>query len=320
MLVVVALGGNAISQRNAGGSAAEQRDALRRASAGLADLVAAGHRLVVTHGNGPQVGALLLQQRSTRDVPSMPLDVLVAQTQGQLGYLLTQELGAALRGRGLSRPVVGLLTQVVVDAEDPGFGAPDKPVGPSYTATELEHLIGQAPPGHAGPWSAAGAVYRRVGQGAWRRVVASPQPLDVVEIDAIAAVLASGAIPVCGGGGGVAAIRDAGVLRGAEAVVDKDRTAALLTRLLGADALLILTDVDRVRLDYGGPDERAVAHLTPEEAEAALAAGEFPAGSMGPKVAAAADVAARGGLALIGSLGDAVAVLEGRAGTRIAPG
>lgn len=318
MLVVVALGGNAIHAEGSVGTADEQRRAVRAAAVGLVEMVAAGHRLVVTHGNGPQVGALLLQQRASLELPPMPLDVLVAQTQGQLGYVLAQELGTALRARGQARDVVSMLTQVVVDPDDPGFSTPDKPVGPRYTSTELEHLTGVAPPASGQPLAAGGAVYRQVGRAQWRRVVASPQPLDVVEIGAVEAICEHGAIPVCAGGGGVPVTREAGVLRGVEAVVDKDRTAALLTRLIGADALLILTDVDRVLLGYGTGAERAVESLTPEEASDHLAAGEFPAGSMGPKVAAALDVAARGGVAMIGSLSRPVDVLEGRAGTRVA--
>lgn len=317
MLVVVAIGGNAIAAGGRSvGTVGEQRGAVRHATAGLAELVAQGHRLVLTHGNGPQVGALLLQQRASRDLPAMPLDVLVAQTQGLLGYLLAQQLASTLRERGITREVVTLLTQVVVDRGDPAFATPDKPVGPTYTATELEHLTGIAPPPSGTPHTVDGAVYGLV-PGGWRRVVASPQPLDVVEIGAIAAVVERGGVPVCAGGGGVPVTREAGALCGVEAVIDKDRTAALLTRLLGADALLILTDVDRVRLGFGTPSERPVECMTPEEASGHLAAGEFPPGSMGPKVASALDVATRGGLAMIGSLSDALGVLEGRSGTRI---
>jgi carbamate kinase len=316
MRVVVALGGNAILRKGARGTADEQRDAVRSACAQLTDLVGAGHELILTHGNGPQVGRLLIQQRSAaHEVPAMPLDLLGAQTQGLLGVLLQQQFGNELRARGLERPVVTVVTQVLVDADDPAFGAPDKPVGPHYTETELEFLTGTAVP--AGEvWTPAREVFRKVEGGTWRRVVASPQPLDIVEAVSIRALVGAGVIPVCGGGGGMPVKHEGRALVGVEAVIDKDRTAALLTRLVEADALLVLTDVEEVRLGYGTPEERGVRELSPEEVRKHLADGQFPAGSMGPKVAAAADVAARGGVAVISSLARAADALAGRAGTR----
>lgn len=310
MRVVAAVGGNAIGS----GSPQDQRRALRHASRQLAELVAAGHQLLLTHGNGPQVGALLVQQRLARqEVVAQPLDVLGAQTQGQLGYLLQQELGAALRARGLGRSVVTVVTQVVVDADDPAFSAPDKPVGPHYTATELEHRadrrIGTEP-----FVQLDGVSYRRLEGGTWRRVVPSPPPLDVVEAAPVRALLDAGSVPICGGGGGVPVGHDG---RGLEAVVDKDRTAALLCRLVDADALLILTDVDRVALDFGTPRQRWLDQLDAGDARRLLADGQFPPGSMGPKVAAAAEVAERGGRAVIASLERAADALAGRAGTLV---
>ncbi len=325
--IVVALGGNAILAKGARGSADEQRATVRRACDGLAALVAAGHELVVTHGNGPQVGRMLIQQRAAQlEVPSMPLDVLDAQTQGQIGYLLQQQLGNALRERGAQRPVVALVTQVVVDPDDPAFASPDNPLGPHFTETELEFRVqrgdGDSSGGpSAAAWVVDGDAYRKVDGGTWRRVVPSPRPLDVVEGDAVARLLEAGVVPVCAGGGGCPVARhDDGTLAGVEAVVDKDRTAALLTRLVSADTLLILTDVEQVALGYGTDAERPLRSATPAEVRRLLADGEFPAGSMGPKVAAAAEVAEHGGRAVITSLDRAADALAGRAGTTIAAG
>lgn len=329
MRVVAALGGNALLPTASASpraltprsSVTDQRAAMRVACGQLADLVDAGHELVVTHGNGPQVGFLMIQQRAAEhEVPAMPLDVLGAQTQGALGYLLQQELGAVLRRRGQSRPIATVVTQVVVDPEDPAFASPDKPVGPRFTGTELEHRTGRMI-GAETDLDIDGARWRKGDGGAWRRVVASPQPLDICEAAAVRALLAAGIIPVCAGGGGapVARSHDGNGLAGVEAVIDKDRTAALLCRLVQADALLILTEVDRVAIDFGTAQVRFIDRMTPEEASALLAAGQFPAGSMGPKVAAAIDVANRGGLAVITSLDRAVEALAGRAGTTIAP-
>lgn len=327
MRVVVALGGNAILAKGAKGLASEQRETVRRACSELVELVADGHELVVTHGNGPQVGRMLIQQRAAElEVPPMPLDVLDAQTQGQIGYLLQQQLGNVLRARGLDRPVAALLTQVVVDPADPAFDTPDKPVGPHYTETELEFLAQRASSDDRERHGAArrvvdGAVYHKVDGGTWRRVVASPQPLDVVEADAVRRLLTAGILPICAGGGGCPVARGGGEtgrdLVGVEAVIDKDRTAALLTRLVDADALLVLTDVEQVLLDHGTDRERPLDKATPEEARELLAQGQFPAGSMGPKVAAAVDVAARGGRAVITSLDCAADALRGAAGTQI---
>ena len=322
MRVVVALGGNAILRKGARGTAAEQRETIRNACAQLVDLVERGHELVLTHGNGPQVGRLLIQQRlAEREIPPMPLDVLDAQTQGALGYLLQQQLGNVMRAHGLMRDVVGVVTQVVVDPDDPAFAAPDKPVGPHYTEIELEHRLDVL--GVAGDEITVDAeTYRKVDGRSWRRVVASPQPIDIIEIAAVRALLEAGVIPICAGGGGAPVIRGADGdgprdLAGIEAVVDKDRTAALLTRQLGADVLLVLTDVERVAVGYGTPSQRWLDRLDPEEAGRLLATGEFPAGSMGPKVAAAVDVAARGGRAVITSLNRAADAVDGNAGTQV---
>lgn len=322
MRVVVALGGNAILPAGPPrGTAEEQRATIAVAAGGLAGLIAAGHELVVTHGNGPQVGRLMVQQRAAEiEVVPLPLDVLGAQTQGALGYLVQQQLGPALRAAGVSRTVATVVTQVVADPGDPAFDRPDKPVGPHYTEAELEVLAARAGTVLAGPppkdLTIDGARYRRAGA-TWRRVVASPVPLEVVELPAVQALLAAGVVPVCAGGGGAPVARRGDAVEGLEAVIDKDRTAALLARLLDADALLILTDVDRVVLGFGTDDARPLDRLTAAEARRHLADGTFPAGSMGPKVAAAIEVAEAGLIAVITSLDQAGDALAGRAGTRV---
>ena len=323
--IVVALGGNAILAKGARGSVAEQRETVRTACDQLVGLVADGHELVVTHGNGPQVGRMLVQQRAAQlEVPPMPLDVLDAQTQGQIGYLLAQQLGNALRAAQLHHPVAAVVTQVVVDPGDPAFGTPDKPVGPRYTETELEFRVQRADGEDSRDgqrWQVDGEAYRLVDGGTWRRVVPSPQPLDIVEAEAVRRLLTAGILPICAGGGGCpVAIGDDGKLAGVEAVVDKDRTAALLARLVDAEVLLILTEVEQVLLDYGTDSERPLGEVSVAQARKLLDAGQFPAGSMGPKISAAADVAERGGLAVITSLGRAAEALRGNAGTRIVSG
>jgi carbamate kinase len=312
MQVVVALGGNALNPPDGTGSAEEMRQSLAGAAGALAELVAAGAALVLTHGNGPQVGRLLLQQElAALEVPPLPMDVCGAATQGQIGYLLAQALGAALRVRGLPQQVLPLVTQVVVDPADPAFGAPSKPVGPTYDTTVARALA-----------AASGHTFGEVRPGRWRRLVASPLPVGFVEADPIRLLASSGHVLVAAGGGGIPVVLDsAGGHRGIEAVVDKDRTAAALALLVGAEVLAILTEVPQVQLGWGTPDSRPVAKLSVGEARDLLAAGEFPAGSMGPKVEACCDfVAAGGGRAAIGALDRAADVVLGTAGTTFVAG
>jgi carbamate kinase len=299
MLIVVALGGNALLQRGESLDADVQRRNVDRACAVIADL-AQEHRVVVTHGNGPQVGLLALQSEAYRDVRSYPFDVLDAESEGMVGYLLQQGLDNAMP----RAKVATLLTQVVVDAYDPSFAEPTKPVGPVYledeaAALERERGWAMAPDGPVG----------------WRRVVASPRPHEIVERDTIDLLVEAGVTVICSGGGGIPVVRDeVGRLRGVEAVVDKDRSAALLARQLGADRLLLLTDVDAVYANFGRPGAQAVRRSCP----GLLRAFEFDAGSMGPKVDAASNFAtATGNPAHIGRLEDAATLLTGRAGTEI---
>lgn len=309
MRVVVALGGNALSPPRGSGSAEEMRESLLGTARALADLVADGTSLVLTHGNGPQVGRLLLQQELAADqVPPMPMDVCGALSQGQLGYLVAQSLDNELRTRGLAARVLSLVTQVVVDGRDPAFRRPSKPVGPSYErqkAQEIAHVTGH--------------VFRIQPDGRWRRVVASPRPVRLVEEGPLRALVDSGHVVVAAGGGGVPVVEHDDRLHGVEAVVDKDRTAALLAATVGADALLVLTEVPRVQVGFGTPEARQLATLDVATARSLLAAGEFPEGSMGPKVEACVGFVEAGGRAAIGSLDQAAEVLAGRAGTWFAP-
>ena len=271
------------------------------AVAALAPL-AHDHDLVITHGNGPQVGLLADEDALDPVLPHpYPFDVLGAQTQGMIGYFLLQAFENALPGH----EVVSLICQTEVAAADAAFAAPTKFVGPVYSQPEAERLA-----------AARGWQVRPDGD-AWRRVVPSPDPMAMVELATIERLLGEGALVICAGGGGIPVIRDPdGHLRGAEAVIDKDLAAALLAGSLDADALLILTDVAQVEIDYGTPDARPIGHTTPAE----LRALPFPAGSMGPKVEAACRfVEATGRQAMIGRLEDAVELLGGRVGTVVEP-
>ncbi len=311
MRIVVALGGNALLRRREPMTAEAQRANVRRAAEALAPL-ALEHALVVTHGNGPQIGLLALQQAATSGRAEsadgvFPLDVLGAQTEGMIGYLLVQALDDALPA---DRLVASLLTRVRVDAADPAFASPTKFVGPGYAdEAETRALARQR-----------GWTFRREGA-QWRRVVPSPAPLEILERPVLELLLERGVTPICAGGGGIPVCRDAaGHELGVEAVIDKDHASALLARQLGADALLLLTDVAAVQLGFGTPAARAIRRASPAQL-APLAAREFPAGSMGPKIAAACAFAeASGGFAAIGALEDAAGLLAGRCGTRIERG
>jgi carbamate kinase len=306
--IVVALGGNALIRRGEDGSTAIQRRNLLGAARALVDLERKGHELVLTHGNGPQVGFLAIEADAARSiVPPPPLDVLVAESQGQIGYLLAQALTAQFAMEGRQRAIAVVLSQTVVDPADPAFDAPTKPVGPMYdqlTATRLaaEHGWAIAPDGSG-----------------WRRVVPSPQPLEIVEASSICSLADMGAIVIASGGGGIPVSRTrSGALVGAEAVVDKDLAAVVLAVSVDADALLLLTDVPAAHIGWGGRGAIPIRRLTLEGALAGVRDGTFATGSMGPKIAAAADFVRRtGGLAAIGALDDAVGVLEGRVGTRL---
>jgi len=297
----VAVGGNALLAREEVPLAQTQEKNVAVAVGALAPL-AADHDLVITYGDGPQVGLLANESAADPVLPSpYPLDVLVAQTQGMIGYFLLQAFGNALPGR----QVASLICQTKVAADDPAFGRPTKFIGPDYPEAEARRLAGLR-----------GWQIRQDGP-AWRRVVASPEPLAIVELPVIRTLVAAGAIVICAGGGGAPVLQDGdGRLRGAEAVVDKDLSTALLARDLGADALVILTDVAHVETGYGTDAARPIGRTTP----AALRALKFPAGSMGPKVEAACRfVEATGKPAMIGRLDDAADLVRGTRGTVVQP-
>jgi carbamate kinase len=304
--VVVALGGNALSPSGGTGDVREMRAALAATAESLADLVERGVSLVVTHGNGPQVGRILLQQEyAAAQVPPMPMDVCGAQSQGQIGYLLAQTLDTALSRRGLGVRALCLVTQVVVDGRDPAFRRPTKPVGPSYDRKEAQRIARET-----------GYVFRAMPDKRWRRTVASPEPIRIVEAEPLRQIVAAGHVVVAAGGGGVPVVEVGDELHGVEAVIDKDLTASRLALLVGADQLVILTEVSRVQVGYGTAQARELTALTVAEAGALLDAGEFPAGSMGPKVRACIDFVTGGGQrAVIGALTEAHEVVFADAGT-----
>lgn len=300
MLVVAALGGNALLKRGEPLTAEVQRSNVVVAAQALAQLIRAGHSLVVTHGNGPQVGLLALQGAAYKPDEAYPLDVLGAQTEGMIGYIIEQELENALQH---DRPVATLLTQVLVDRSDPAFLHPSKFVGPVYSKAEAETR-------------AAAAGWQIAADGEhWRRVVPSPKPLEIPDLRVLKLLLEQGVVVICAGGGGIPVLRlGNGSLIGVEAVIDKDAASALLAAQLGADALLLLTDVEAVYRDFGSAQASALPRLSVAQARAL----KMPAGSMGPKVQAACDFAESGGVSGIGRLQDALAILEGRTGTCIA--
>ena len=301
MLVVIALGGNALLRRDQGLTAENQRENARIAARALAEVARAGHDLVVTHGNGPQVGLLALQGLAYKPDETYPLDMMGAETEGMIGYLIEQELENALDH---DRTVASLLTQVRVDPDDPAFASPTKFVGPVYDREEAERVADR----HG--WSIAQDGDK------WRRVVPSPAPVEIPDLKVIRLLLLHGTIVICAGGGGIPVIASPdGRLTGIEAVIDKDATSALLAEGLGADALLLLTDVDGIHRGFGTDRATRIARLAPD----AVTALDLPKGSMAPKAEAAARFASggRSRMAGIGRLSEALAILEGGAGTRI---
>jgi carbamate kinase len=300
--IVVALGGNALLRRGQPMTADAQRENVRLAASQLAP-IADGNELVISHGNGPQVGLLALQAAAYEEVEAYPLDVLGAQTEGMIGYMIEQELGNILP---FERPFASILTMIEVDPDDPAFEDPTKFIGPVYTKEEAEALAAEK-----------GWQIKPDGD-KWRRVVASPLPKRIFEIRPITWLLEKGAVVVCTGGGGIPTMYEPGTrtLVGAEVVIDKDRASALLAEELGADLFVMATDVDAVYTGWGTPDQAAIGITTPS----AVAALSLPAGSMGPKVeAAAAFVRRTGKRAAIGTLADLRALVAWERGTRFEP-
>ena len=309
-VALVAFGGNVILNSAEAGTIGEQEANSRRMCERLLTLLQRGYELVVTHGNGPQVGNLLMQNEFAREiVPTLPLDVLVAQTEGSLGYILQQELLNELRRNGIRKYVVTMITQVMVDRDDPAFANPSKPVGPFYTKEEADGLIKK----HS-HWE----VVEDSGRG-YRRIVPSPIPKRIIQSKMIRSLVYAGNVVLALGGGGVPMTKNArDEYVGVEAVIDKDLSSSLLATDIKADLFVILTQEEKVSLNYGGPDQKPLDVLTYSKASEYMAAGHFPAGSMGPKITSALMYLASGGREVIitspDKLGDA---LDGNAGTRI---
>ena len=307
-IAVVAIGGNSLARPGERCTFKEQQRRARITCEGIADVLAAGYHVVATHGNGPQVGqALLRAELAQPELPPVSLDACDAETQGLLGYLLQQSLSNVLASRGAHHPVVCIVTQVIVDPADQAFHNPTKPIGPFYRfeeALERKQKLG---------WT----MIEDSGRG-WRRVVASPQPLEIVELPSIRACLNGGAVVIAAGGGGIPVVRHHKRLEGVEAVIDKDRASALLAARLQASLLLFSTGVDRVARHFGLPDQQFLDQLTWEQANQYLQEGEFPPGSMGPKIEAALQfLQVFGRLAIITSPENIAAALRGEAGTQV---
>lgn len=302
-ILLVALGGNALIRKGQVGTVEEQFNNLRPPVGQIAKL-SRRYRVIITHGNGPQVGNLLLQQECCSDIPPLPLEILVAQTQGQMGYMIESTLDSELMKLGVQteQPIVSLISYVVVDEKDPAFKDLSKPIGPVFTAEKAATL----------PYPT-----RQTSEG-YRRVVASPKPMSIVEKREIKKLLEMGFIVICCGGGGIPVIREGRAFSGVDAVIDKDLASAVLAEEVGVDIFLIATDVEAVAIHYGKPEQCFLREVTAGQAKGYLRDGHFPPGSMGPKVEAASQFAERrGGRAIIASIDAIEDAVEGRAGTEI---
>lgn len=306
--LVLAIGGNAITKPNNRGTFAEQLENIRKLTDQLVELVAEGHRLVLVHGNGPQVGNLLIKNELAKEVaPAMPLYVCVSNTQGSLGLGLQQQLTNSLRKKGLDKDIVTFITQVLVDKADSAFKNPTKPIGPFYNGVEAQKLRKEQ----------AYHMVEDSGRG-WRRVVPSPNPISIVESRAIKKALEQDLIVIAAGGGGIPVVEKDRELYGVDGVVDKDLAALKLAEEVNADILFLLTGVPKVAINFGQPDQRELEKISPEEAEKYYNEGHFPPGSMGPKIMAAINFVERGGQkAVIGQLEEAALAVKGLAGTII---
>ncbi len=311
MRVLIALGGNAMTAPDGRARPEDQIAAVAKAVEPVADLVAEGQDVVLTHGNGPQVGNLLVKNElAAAVVPPVTLDWCGAQTQGTIGFILINALEHALAARSIDRHIAAVVTRTRVDEHDPGFARPTKPIGRYLPQDEAQAMIE-----HGQNWEDRG-------ERGWRRVVASPQPLEILDAPAVESLIAAGFVVVAAGGGGVPVVRDEdGAIRGVEAVIDKDLAAALLGRTVGADVLIIATDVDHVMLGYGTDDAKAIEQADVRTIRGYAADGHFAAGSMGPKVEAACRFVEQGGRrAVVTSLDRIAAAVHGEAGTEIIPG
>lgn len=308
-LVVIALGGNALLQRSQKGTFEDQYTNVRNTAKKIADLVEGGHRIVLTHGNGPQVGATLLRHEAGKGiVPPLPLDACGAETQGFIGYMIQQALRNELKSRGMDKYVVTVVTRVIVDKHDPAFEHPTKPVGPFYTKEEADRLSQTMP---------NMTIKEDAGRG-YRRVVPSPDPKVIAERLAIQTLVEAGFVVVCTGGGGIPIVEEDSQARGVEAVIDKDLAGQRLATLIHANILVILTDVDGAYLDFGTPKQELIGEVTTGRLQRYFDDGQFKEGSMAPKVLAAIRFVEGGGeRAIIAALGKLPEALEGKAGTHV---
>lgn len=309
MRIVVALGGNALSLDGKATAAAQQQVANQTAGL-LARLVQAGHQLAVVHGNGPQIGNIILHEEAinTEKTPTMPVDTCGAMSQGQIGYWLQNAFFNNFQALGINKPVAAIVTQVVVDPNDPAFSNPTKPIGPFYTEEEAKKLAAER----------GFTVKEDAGRG-WRKVVPSPKPIDIVEADLVKLALDNQAILIAAGGGGIPVYYQDDKLVGLEAVIDKDFAAAKLAEIIDADVLLILTAVDTVKINYGQADEQSVTQMTLDQARQYISEGQFAPGSMLPKVEASIKFVSTGGgrQAIITTPQGALEALDGQIGTKI---
>lgn len=307
--IVLALGGNAITKAKEKGTRDEQWSNIQSTCRHIVELAKAGHRILITHGNGPQVGNLLLKNEMAKEVvPPMPLDVCVSNTQGSLGYAISQTLRKYLADAGLNIPVAALITQVVVSPDDAAFSNPTKFIGPFFTAEQAKDIM-----------AAKGHIMKEDSGRGWRRVVPSPEPQEIVEKDVIKMLFDAGAIVIASGGGGIPVVQTPAGYQGVEAVIDKDMAGQLLAREVNADAFFLLTEVERVCIHFGKPEQRELAHMTVAEACAYQSEGHFPPGSMGPKMEAAIRFAnsAPGRQSFIVALEKAHLAFSGQSGTLI---
>jgi carbamate kinase len=307
--MLISLGGNAILKHTEKGTAEQQFENVKKACRYIVELIQEGYHIALTHGNGPQVGDILLAYESAKNIlPPMPLDVCGAQSQGMIGYMLQLSLKNLLKSEQMEKSVVTMLTQTIVHKDDPHFQTPTKPVGPFYTAMEATKLRDER------GWT----IINDSGRG-YRRVVSSPQPIGFVEGNCIKTLFEEGSIVIASGGGGIPVIlNENGTLKRVEAVIDKDHAASILALLIEAEILLILTDVENVALNYGKPGQKSIIHMTNSQAKKYLKEGQFPSGSMGPKVKSALNFLENGGeKVIITSLERALDSLKGNAGTTI---
>lgn len=308
--LVIAIGGNALQEAGKPATAQAQLEVVEKTSEYIADIVERGYEVIVAHGNGPQVGRIVIQNEvASASTPAMPFDVCGAMSQGMIGYHIQQGLSKVLRHRGINKNVVTVVTQVVVDKDDPKFKAPSKPIGPFYTEEEAKAIAEEK-----------GYTMKEDAGRGWRRVVASPLPVEIVELDAVKTLNDAGFVVVTVGGGGIPVIRnDAGDLEGVAAVIDKDLASEKLARDMDADALVILTAVEKVSINFKKPDQKDLDRMSAAEAKQYIKEGHFAPGSMLPKIEAALNFVESkpGRIAIITSLDKAVDAIEGRAGTTI---